>query len=347
MKFRSLALRNLVGTIAGAIVAVPLALSGAGIWAIVAQALVTATAAAIALWAQSLWRPRLTFSKASLRKMAGFGSSVIGIELLNAIAANVDKFIIGLFFGVGPLGLYYIAQRVLNIITELITTVIAKLALSTFSRLQDDRARFSRAFLQFTFASSAVAIPIFGIVAILGYQILPVLFGEKWIDAVPLMQILAISAAFSSLVYFDKNALLASGNAGRAFKLAIIENIVGIGLLFATGPFGLIAVAIGRAARLIVVWPYRLALVRRYIGVEVKRYLLNLTSTLAALIPAGLVYALFSLTAWPNVEPQFLFYTAPLAALMLLVYGVTLWFICGGTNRSVIKQTLRTIRRRK
>jgi O-antigen/teichoic acid export membrane protein len=347
MLFRTLAFRNLVGTFSGALVAVPLALLGAGIWAIVAQALATSTAAAIALWARSTWRPKFRYSKVSLRKMAGFGSSVIGIELLNVIAANVDKLIIGLFFGVGPLGLYYVAQRVLNIITELITTVIGKLALTTFSRLQDDRARFSRGFLQLTFASSAVAIPVFGIVAILGYEILPVLFGAKWEGAVPLMQILAISAAFTSLVYFDKNALLASGNPGRAFRLALVENVVGIGLLLATGPFGLIAVAFGRAARLIVVWPYRLTLVRRYIGVDIKRYLLNIMSTLVALLPAGVVYFLFKLTPWPDVNPQFVLYTAPTALLMLIIYGVTLWFICGQGNREIIKRSLRTIRRRK
>lgn len=347
MKFRTLAFRNLIGTITGALVAVPLALLGAGIWAIVAQALATSTAAAIALWARSTWRPKFKYSKTSLRKMAGFGSSVIGIELLNVTAANVDKLIIGLFFGVGPLGLYYVAQRVLNIITELITTVIGKLALTTFSKLQDDRARFSRGFLQLTFASSAVAIPVFGIVAILGYQILPVLFGEKWTDAVPLMQILAVSAAFTSLVYFDKNALLAAGHPGRAFRLALVENVVGIGLLLATGPFGLIAVAFGRAARLIVVWPYRLSLVRRYIGVDIKRYLLNIASTLIALIPAGAIFFLAQLTPWSQVAPQFWFYTVPIAALMMLAYGVTLWFVCGSSNRAVIKQTLRTIRRKK
>ncbi|MGK9219628.1 MULTISPECIES: lipopolysaccharide biosynthesis protein [unclassified Microbacterium] len=346
MDFRVLSLRSISGTMAGAAISIPLALSGAGVWALVAQTLGTLVASAIALWLSSEWRPQLLFSVSSLRAMISFGMSILGLELMNAVQANVDKLLIGTFLGSGPLGIYFIAQRLLNIITELMTTVIGKLALTTFSRLQSEPSRLRRAFLQMTFGSAAVAVPVFAAVALLAEIIVPYVFGPNTMPSVPVMQVLAISAAFASIVYFDKNTLLAVGQAPRAFTLGLIENVVGVVLLLLCLPYGLLVVAIGRAARLFVVWPWRLWLLHRHVGIDIRRYLSIVIIAVSSIVPSVLVYLLLEKTAWRMTEPAFWTFAVPVGIIIVTIYALTLAGIAREDERAFLKSVLRRIRKK-
>jgi O-antigen/teichoic acid export membrane protein len=278
--------------------------------------------------------------------MLSFGLSVLGLELMNTLQANIDKLLIGSFLGTGPLGIYYIAQRILNILTELLTTVVGKVALTTFSRIQQDRGRLVRAFLQMTFASGAIAVPVFGTVAALGDTIVPYVFGPTTSSSVIIMQILAVSAAFAAIVYVDKNLLLAVGRPRQAFTLGLVENIVGITLLAISLPFGLVIVAIGRAARLFVVWPYRLWLLKRYTGLPVRKYLFNVSVIILAIVPSLGTAVALSASSWSHVNLGFWLYATPVGVIMLVLYFTVLWVCCGQLNRAVIRRSVDSFRRR-
>lgn len=348
MNFRSLGLRSIFGTFAGAVIAIPMAVIGMGVWALIAQTLSTLTVGAIALWFSTSWRPAFRYSVPALRAMASFGLSVLGIEFLTRVQQNIDKLLINVLLGPAVGGIYFVAQRALKIISELIASVISKIALTTFSKLQDDRERLNRVFLQLTFAAGAVAVPFLGIVAALGDIIFPYVAGdEQWDLAVPIMQILAFSSALAVIVRFDKQTLLAVGEPRRAFVLGLLENIVGVVLLIVAAPYGLIALAIGRSVRIFVLWPYRLYLLRRYASIAVGKYLFNSVMLfLAIAVPIG-VMLLVSLTPWRDTHPAFWTYAAPMSVIMLLIYFGVLWVVCGRENRNAIRRTFKLKRRSK
>lgn len=344
MAFRALAMRNIVGTIVGGAVAVPLALLKFGVWALVAQSLVTAVTAAIALWATTRWRPQLRYSAQALRDLWRFGVSVLGIELLNKVQDNLDKMIIGVVFGDAVLGLYYVAQRLILIVADLITTVIGKIALTTFSRLQDDKDRLSRGFIQMTFASAIVAVPVFGVIAVFSEVLIRFLSGDQWVQAVPVMQVLAVAAALAAILYFDKNTLLAVGQSRRALMLAVVEGVLTVALIVIALPWGILAVAAVRLLRLLLLWPYRQVLLKKYVSVRILPYLRNVAVAVAAfLVPLAVVW-IASFTGWSRVEPVLWAFALPLAMIMFIVYYVTVWFGCGAENRTVIRRTARKLR---
>lgn len=346
MDFKTLGLRSIFGTIVGAVVAIPMAIVGFGVWALIAQALSTLAASSIALWFSTSWRPRLRFSYPSLRAMASFGLSVLGIEFLNRLQQNIDKILINALIGPTAGGIYFIAQRALKIISELIASVISKIALTTFSKLQDDRKRLNRVFLQLAFAAGAIAVPVLGVVAALGHIILPYVSGDtQWDVAVPIMQILAFSSALAVIVRFDKQTLLAVGEPRRAFVLGLLENIVGVALLVASAPFGLVAIAVGRSVRIFLLWPYRLYLLRRYANITVGKYLFNSVVLLISFAPPVAVMLSVSTTAWRETEPTFWTFALPMAIVMLAIYYGVLWLICGRDNRTAVRGVLTRKRR--
>jgi len=348
LDFKPLSIRQLIGSLAGAVVSIPVALIGGGIWALVLQTLVTSAAAVVALWASTSWRPRFEFSFAALRSMWSTGIAILGIDLMDAVQANIDKIVIGAFFSATELGYYFLAQRIGTILIELVTSVMTRVSLTTFSRVQDDRKRLDRIFRQMTFAAAAVSILVFGLVAALAPQIVSGVFGHQWGASVPIIWVLAGGWALGAIMYFDRNVLLATGNARAALVLALVQNVVGTALVFAFVPFGVIGIAFSRLARF-VVWPVRLWVLHLLTGIDVWKYLLQLLRPLAAVAPvlAG-IFAL-QFTPWASTGHLWLF-AVPCALLGTAVYGGLLWMLAGQENRGLLRRVagdiLSAVRRR-
>lgn len=349
--FKALSIRQSIGTFAGAAVAVPLALAGAGVWALVALSLSSAVAATIALWASSHWRPRFEYSIASLRGLWTVGVSVLGIELLDAIQSNIDKILIGAFFSADELGFYYLAQRVGTILIDMVTSVISRISLTTFSRVQDDLPRLNRIFRQLTFVAAAVSFPIFAFVAILAPQIIPLLFGPGWEAAIPLLWILAPGWAFGTIMYFDRAVMLSTGHARSALGLAVLQSVVGIVAVFLLLPFGVVGVAFSRLSR-ILLWPLRLFLLHRYIALTVWRYLGQIARCVVAIAVPGAAMALLQFSPWADGRAPFWSFALPVAVLGGAVYAGLLWLVAGHENRAVLQRSAapilgRVLRRRR
>lgn len=346
MNFRALGIRSIFGTVAGGLIAVPMALLGMGVWALVAQTLGTMTVGMIALWFATSWRPRFRFSVPALKKLMSFGLSVMGLELLNRTQQNIDTLLINVILGPVAGGIYFVGQRAVKVISDIATTVISKVALTTFAKLQDDRKRLNRAYLQLTFAAGAIAIPLFGVLLALGDMILPYIAGgDEWTSAVPVMQILAVSASFAAILYFDKQTLLSVGEPRRAFGLGLFENVVGVVLLAVAAPFGVVAVAVGRLARPFLTWPVRLYLLSKYASIRVTSYVFNVAMLVIAMVPPLAMVYIASSTPWRDTDPAFWTFATPVGLAMLPIYYGALWLLCGRSNREAIRRTLKTARR--
>ncbi|WP_426737846.1 lipopolysaccharide biosynthesis protein [Plantibacter sp. 2H11-2] len=343
--FKSLAIRQVGGAICGAAVAVIIAFSGGGVWALVAQTLVTSAASVLILWTATSWRPSLEFSFTSLRAMWSMGLRIIGIGLLDAVQQNIDKLIVGAFFSTEVLGYYYLAQRIGTILIELVTTVMSRVTLTTFSKVQDDLPRLNRIFLQMTFASAAIGVPIFGLVAVFAVQIVPFAFGPGWDQTVPLMWILACGWAFGAVMYFDRSAFLAIGRADVALWVAVLQNIVGVALVFALVPLGIWGVALSRWSR-IVTWPVRIHILHKLIGLPVGRYLAQVFRCVAAMVPIVVGVAFLQQTDWARGDHAFWTFAVPLGIVASLLYALLVWLFAGPENRTVLRQIIGPIVRR-
>ncbi len=339
--FKPLAVRQVIGTVAGSSIALLLAFGGAGVWALVLQPVVTAFASTVVLWAAARWRPRLQYSFASLRSNWRFSAQVVLLELLNALQSNIDKFIVGVFFSPTQLGFYFLGQRILTVLIEVFASVLARVSLPALSRVQGDQRRFLDYFYTFTFASSAVAFPVFALVAVFGYPLTSFLFGAEWAEVVPLMWLLMPSAALASVTFFDKSALLAKGRGAVSLGIATGQFAFGTVLLLAAVPFGLYVVAAGRSLRQLLYWPVRIAALNKYAGVRPLAYLRRfLTPTVGSglIIIGGLI---LNGTPWADAPTPIISFVVPASITLLGIYAL---FICWVERREVrrILAVLRT-----
>ncbi|NLP84326.1 lipopolysaccharide biosynthesis protein [Microbacterium sp. CFH 90308] len=340
--FKKLSLRTIGASIGAAAVALPLALFGAGVWALVAQTVTEAIIAVVLLWASTTWRPSFAYSLTSLRSLWRTGLSLLGIELLDAIQSQIDKLLVGVLYSTTDLGIYSLAQRIGLMLQELTTTVVSRVSLTTFSRAQEDLTRVERIFRQLTFATATLSFPVFAMIAALATQIVPFVFGPGWDAAVPLIWIMAGGWAFASVATFDRGALVGTGNAGVALWVALIQNLASVLLVFVFAPFGVAGIAFSRFAR-ILTWPVRLWALHRFIGLHTWHYVWQVLKCALAVAPAVVGIAMLQTTPWASGESAFWTFALPLGlAGFALSVGLN-WALAGAENRTALARQLRLI----
>ncbi|WP_082550767.1 lipopolysaccharide biosynthesis protein [Pseudorhodoferax sp. Leaf265] len=340
MKFANLTARQLIGSIVGAVVAITAAFHGAGVWALVILPVVSSGTGTIVLWRATKWRPRFRFSPSSARKLGGFGAQVIAIDFLNVMQSNLDKFIIGAQFSASTLGYYFVAQRILTIVMDMLSTTFAKVSLTTFSRLQGDPTRMMRYFLILTFAGCAVATPIFLTLGAFGNEVMHLFFGDRWRESVPLLMLMVPSALLASVTVFDKNLLLARGRGMASIKLACYQLAFGTILLVIAVPYGIHAMAAARSIRQITFWPVRIQALKKHASLPIRQYLLQfMPPSVGALFFLGVAYALKSME-WFQSSSLSPVYFIPALLLCFGMYIIVVFFMA----RSKVVQVLDVIR---
>ena len=210
MDFRGLTLRTTSAALGGGAVGLAMALNGFGVWALVAQHLVKSLIDVIVLWRLSKWRPALSFSWRHAKELLGFsmGSALAGFG--GFVNDQADSLLIGIFFGPAAVGLYRLAARLVDVVTELTGRALAAVSLPELSRLQADPTRFIERFKMIATSSALVAIPICGVLAGSSDTVMALL-GDKWVPAADVLKVLCVIGAVRALTNLVGPVLSAVG----------------------------------------------------------------------------------------------------------------------------------------
>ena len=282
LRWRSLALRRIAATGASAAIAVWLASSGAGAWALVGQQLVLEGLTVLLLWFVTSWRPGFRFARSAFGELLAFGSRYSALRVLWYLGANVDNFLIGVFLGPVALGYYVIAYRVFTVLNELFGQTLNNVALPIFSKLQDDKPALNHMFCRASGATSLIAFPAYGGLAITAAQLLPALFGEKWRPSVPVLELLTIAGVAQVQLALTSSYVISIGLIKRELPWTLAVTAAELAGFAISVHFGITAVAGALAAILAVAWPIRLFFLRAWGGLSLSLYARTLAPAVLA-----------------------------------------------------------------
>jgi teichuronic acid exporter len=141
----------------------------------------------------------------------------MGERMANYVWSNVDYLMVGRFLGAVPLGMYSLAYetviRPLGSINSVLNTVVYPL----FTKRQKDDSALRRGFIEVIGLVSTLVFPIMAGLGVVAPLVVRVIFGEKWLAAVPIMQILCILGAARALSNPVGSLLLAKGKVEVGF----------------------------------------------------------------------------------------------------------------------------------
>jgi O-antigen/teichoic acid export membrane protein len=198
---RRLSSIELVSALLGATAAIVAALLGAGVYAMVLQALVGALVLTILAMASA---PLPLFSRWALsdvRPVIGYSARLTAFSAINAVARNADYLLLGRFAGPDATGLYYLAYRLVVDPVSQIAAVVGRIALPVLAAVQGDEPRMRSAYLKLAGAIATATFPAtLGLLAV--HRELLALLGPKWAPAGVLVALLVpvglVQAVFAS-----------------------------------------------------------------------------------------------------------------------------------------------------
>ena len=268
MDFKRVEMLPMFGALVGGAGAVALAASGAGAWAIIAQHVIATVLTTLLVWLRSPWRPRFAFSLASLRDLGGFSIYMLGHRMLYYLQTNGDRFLIGRFLSTSALGIYAVAYNTMLVPASKIGGPLQRVFSPAFSRIQEEPERIAVAWARVTRILAAVCVPALAGLVVVAPDFVPLVLGEHWIEAVPVIQILAWVGIVQALQALNSDILMARDRARTLFRFSLVVTASHV-IAFAVGlQWGVVGVAAAYAISTTLVEPIQTVLTARCLGVS-------------------------------------------------------------------------------
>ncbi len=228
MMFKKLFYRSIGAIIPAGLLGVACAYMGAGIWALVVQQLSNSVLICVIMWFSVKWRPSLAFSLERWRKLFSFGWKLLCSALLDTCFNNLQNLIIGKMFTPASLGFYNRGDQFPKLIVNNLNASIQSVMLPSLSSVQDDRQRLKTIFRRAIVTSSFLILPLMAGLAAIAKPLTLVVLGEKWLPAVPFIQICCVIYAFWPIHTTNLSAINAVGRSDIFLKLELIKKSVAV-----------------------------------------------------------------------------------------------------------------------
>jgi len=248
MRFTASAIIETLSSAVSIAVGVGMAFVGYGYWALVWMTVVSPVVSTVCLWLATSWVPGMPHKQVGIRSMMRFGSTITLNGLVVYVAYNLEKILLGRFWGAAAIGIYGRAYQLISIPTDNLNSATGGVAFSALSRLQDDPNRFRSYFLKGYSLVLALTLPATIICAFFADDLIAVILGPKWKEAAPIFRLLAPTILIFAMINPLGWLLFSLGLVGRSLKIAfVIAPVVIAGYLLGL-PHGPKGVALGYSA---------------------------------------------------------------------------------------------------
>lgn len=269
-------------------VSITAAVAGFGVWALVWGQMASVVTSVIVARFVVGWSPTYRIHRRLVRPLLRFGMPLIVVDIQYAIWANLDYVFIGRFLGERSLGIYTIAYRLPELLVFAIWSVVAGAVFPYFSKIQSDPDELRRGFLATIRFSQAVVVPLCVGLIVSAELIVLTLFGDEWVEAIPVLRVLGVFALVASVGVNIGDVYKAVGRPDILAKLGVMDLFVLSTALFYGAQHGIVGVAWAHASVALFDTWIRLFVAKRFVDVtfaDIGRQMLP--SLLAGLALAG------------------------------------------------------------
>lgn len=336
LKFKQISLVTLVTCVFSGFVGIIMAYLGMGVWALVLQSVLAGLLSSICIIIVAKYRFSLKFKKESFKELFGFGSKILGSDILWVIFNNIYPLIIGKAFNSQSVGYFSRAFSYSELIPANFCGVLEKVLFPIFAIIQDDDERFERYYRKSVLITSFLIITGNFILIGLSYPLILNMLTEKWLPCVPLLQILCLSKLFSHINTINGRLYMAKGFPGVFLKYSFILQPLHLLIIIISLQFGLKGMAWGEVLFSLTSTILSLYVCKKYIG-------FNPFKTIKPIIPvviySGMISALSMIA--------FRYFIAP-SLLSLVIAGIVIIvviYICLRIFSSEIYFELKNLRK--
>ena len=195
-RFVSVGVRLLVTTIVSGVVAIFLAIAGFGAYSLVIQSVLLSVGVFAWNMASSHVKVGNIHFMPPLKRVLSYSLFQAGFTTVNYFSRNLDNMLIGSIEGASALGFYDKAYKLTTYPISFLASIVGSVLQPYLSKYQNDKEAMCEKWLSVAKLLSLLAAPVAALMICASKELVMIMFGDQWGDAVPLFQVLAVSVYF-------------------------------------------------------------------------------------------------------------------------------------------------------
>jgi O-antigen/teichoic acid export membrane protein len=243
LRFKQIAVQELVCTVVSIGTVVLVAVAGGGPFSIILGPLAYTIARTLLSWSAVRWVPRALPDRTSLRYLWTYTRGITGFNVLFFWSRNADNLLLAGFVSSADLGNYSRAFNLRKIPVEQVALLMGRVLFPALARLRDDRPRLARAWLRALTVVTIVTAPVGLGMAVAAPAMIEVLFGQRWLGMIPVLELLAVAALPQTVTTTVGGLLRATGDTDALFRLGLIASSLSLVAMLVGLPWGTVGVA--------------------------------------------------------------------------------------------------------
>lgn len=239
LKMKEKAITSLSALVISGTVGVVMAFKGFSYWSLATQQILYNVVICFGRYYYTRWCPTFKVDFTPVKQMFSFSYKVLITSVLTTINNNVLTVIFGRLFPVHAVGNFTQANKWNNMANQLVSNTVAQVAQPVLTRINDDNERQRRVFGKMLRFTAFLAFPAMFGLALVAPQLIISTIGEKWLESIPLLQILCVSGAFIPLYTVYQNLFLSQGKSDVYMWLTIGQIAIMLTSVIACHSFGI------------------------------------------------------------------------------------------------------------
>ena len=324
-------------------VTVPLAFFLRNYWALVAGQLVGRVAGLMLSYILHPYRPK--FSLAAGRDLIRFSKWLLMNNIIFFCTQRSAVFIIGRLSGAGLLGIYSLAFELSNLPTTALSAPINRAIFPGYAKKSKSLSELRQGYLSVIGMVAMLTLPAGAGIAVLGDLLVRVILGPNWLEAIPLVKVLAFFGILAAVQTNNGYVFLSMGKPRIVTALSAAYLLVLLPLLIAvTHRWGPLGAAWGHLIAAVLMTPINYAVLMRQ---TLMKPAALLRVVWRPMVSTAVMYASVSLllrTPWPDSDIARLLSCIVSGVLVFVIVDGLLWWLSGkppGAERS-LASTLRS-----
>ncbi len=231
MIFRQFFFSTLSGTVISAAVGILMAYLGYGVWALVAQYLVSTSVSTLTLAITLKKKPLLYFSFSRIKGLIGYGARILGTNLLITGFQELRSLIIGKKYSSSDLAFYNKGAQFPSLIVSNLNSSISAVLFPKMANEQNEIDRVKATMKRSIRFSAYITFPMLLGFAAVAEPFVSFALTDKWLPCVPYLQLTCISYLFYPINSSNMQAIKALGKGDTYFRLETLKKLIELAVL--------------------------------------------------------------------------------------------------------------------
>ena len=247
---RERAITGFISLLISGCIGIVMAYNGYAYWSLAVQSVMFVLVQNICryYYTRDIWRPSLHIDMSPVKRMFPFSVKILVTTIINTINNNVLTFIFGNLFPMKTVGNFSQAMKWDTMAYTTISGTIEQVAQPILVEIANDKDRELRVFRKMMRFTAFLVFPcLFGL-SLVAEEFILVTISDKWIDSVPLLQILCVGGAFMPFYTMYQHLVISAGRSDIYMWCNIGQIILQIAIILAFHSFGIVTMVIAYTA---------------------------------------------------------------------------------------------------